>query len=97
MSGAHQATTFRRVVLPLVAPAMMTCWLFVFLVAVKAISIPILLSGANSQVVAVTIFDLWQNGVIGELSAMGIIWMGMMTVVSVTFSLVARRYGLTVR
>lgn len=97
MSGARQATTFCRVVIPLVAPAMMTCWLFVFLVAVKAISIPILLSGPNSSVVSVTIFDLWQNGVVGELSAMGIIWMGTMTIVSVTFSLLARRYGLSVR
>ena len=44
-----------------------------------------------------TIFDLWENGVIGELSAMGIMWTAMMTVVSITFSLLARRYGLNVR
>ncbi|MFM2129689.1 MAG: hypothetical protein RL477_1235 [Pseudomonadota bacterium] len=97
LSGARQATTFLRIVMPLVAPAMVTCWLFVFLVAVKAVSVPILLAGPNSQVVAVTIFDLWQNGVIGELSAMGIIWTLMMTTVSVGFSLLARRYGLNVR
>ena len=97
LSGARQTTTFIRVVMPLIAPAMVTCWLFVFLVAVKSVSIPILLAGPNSQVVAVTIFDLWENGVIGELSAMGIMWTAMMTVVSITFSLLARRYGLNVR
>lgn len=97
MSGARQATTFRRVVMPLVAPALATCWLFIFLVAVKAVSIPILLAGPKSRVIAVTIFDLWENGVVGELSAMGIIWTAMMTVVSIIFSLLARRYGLNLR
>jgi iron(III) transport system permease protein len=97
MSGARQSTTFLRIVLPAVAPAMMTCWLFVFLVSVKAVSIPILLAGPGSRVVATTIFDLWENGVVGELSAMGIIWTGMMTLVSLAFSVLARRYGLNVR
>jgi iron(III) transport system permease protein len=97
LSGARQATTFRRVVMPLVAPALATCWLFVFLVAVKAVSIPILLAGPKSRVIAVTIFDLWENGVVGELSAMGIIWTAMMTIVSIIFSLLARRYGLNLR
>ncbi len=97
LSGARQSTTFMRIVMPLVAPAMMTCWLFVFLVAVKAVSIPILLAGPNSRVVAVTLFDLWENGVVGELSAMGVIWTGMMTVVSIIFAALARRYGLNIR
>jgi len=97
LSGARQSTTFLRIVMPLVAPAMMTCWLFVFLVAVKAVSIPILLAGPNSRVVAVTLFDLWENGVVGELSAMGVIWTGMMTVVSIIFAALARRYGLNIR
>lgn len=97
LSGARQSTTFLRVVMPLVAPAMITCWLFVFLVAVKAVSIPILLAGPRSQVMAVVIFDLWENGVLGELAAMGLVWTAMMTVVAVVFFMIARRYGLTVR
>lgn len=97
LSGANQRTTFMRIVVPLLAPALITCWLFIFLSAVKAISIPILLAGPNSQVVAVTIFDLWENGVVGELSAMGVIWTGLMTIVSVIFFIIARRYGLSVR
>ena len=97
LSGANQTTTFLRIVIPLLAPALITCWLFVFLVSVKAISIPILLAGPNSQVVAVTIFDLWENGVVGELSAMGVTWTGLMTIVSIFFFIIARRYGLSVR
>jgi len=96
LSGARQTTTFLRIVLPLVAPAIVTCWLFVFLVSVKAVAMAILLAGPGSQVVAVTLFDLWDNGQVTELAAMGVIWAGMMTVVSVAFYMLARRYGLQV-
>ena len=95
VSGAGQVGTFLRIVMPLVAPAMITCWLFLFLIAVRAVSMPILLVGPNSQVVAVTLFDLWENGQVTELAAMGMAWMALMTVVSAIFYIIARRYRLT--
>lgn len=97
MSGARQTTTFLRIVMPLVAPAMVTCWLFVFLVSVKAVSIPILLAGPKSQVVAITLFDMWENGITNELAAMGATWTGFMTIISLIFYMLAKRYGLSVR
>lgn len=97
VSGARQITTFLRIVMPLVAPALITCWLFVFLLAVKAVAMQILLVGPNSQIVAVTLFDLWENGQVTELAAMGVTWMGLMTIVSTAFYMIARRYGLAVR
>lgn len=97
MSGARQSTTFFRIVMPLVAPAMLTCWLFVFLVSVKAVSIPILLAGPKSQVVAIALFDMWENGITNELAALGMSWTAFMTLVSITFYWLAKRYGLTLR
>jgi iron(III) transport system permease protein len=97
MSGAKGLVTFARIVVPLVAPALVTCWLFVFLMASKAVSIAILLAGPSSQVVAVTMFDMWQNGVAPELAALGIIWTAIMTVASTVFFIVSRRYGLSAR
>jgi iron(III) transport system permease protein len=97
MSGARPAWTFLKVVLPLIAPAIVTCWLFVFLVSVKIIALAILLVGPGSQVVAVTLFDLWDNGQVTELSAMGVSWAALMTVLSVAFYALARRYGLKVQ
>ncbi|MDE2476417.1 MAG: iron ABC transporter permease [Alphaproteobacteria bacterium] len=94
VSGAGAATTFLRVVVPLAAPAMVTCWLFVFLMVSKAVSIPLLLAGPNSQVVSVTMFDMWQNGVAPELAALGIIWTAVMTIVSTLFFVLSRRYRL---
>ncbi len=97
VSGARAATTFFRIVLPLAAPAVITCWLFVFLMVSKAVSIPLLLAGPNSQVVSVTLFDMWQNGVAPELASLGIIWTAVMTLISTAFFLLSRRYGFGAR
>ena len=97
LSGARQSTTFLRIVVPLITPALITCWLFVFLLSVKAVAAQILLVGPKSQVIAVTLFDLWENGQVTELAAMGVTWMSLMTVVSTIFYIIARRYGLSIR
>ena len=97
ISGARGIATFARIVLPLIAPALMTSWLFVLLMSVRAVAMPILLAGPNSQVVAVTLFDLWINGQVVELAAVGVTWTGLMTVVGIVFYATARRYGLTVQ
>ena len=39
LSGADGLVTFIRIVVPLMAPAVVTCWLFVFLIASKAVSV----------------------------------------------------------
>ena len=96
IAGAKQIRTFVRVVLPLLIPALISCWLFVFLLAVRAVSLMLLLAGPDSQVVAVTLFDFWNNGQVGELAALGCIWTAIMTVFCVAFLVVARRYQLPI-
>ena len=96
MSGASKFATYIRVVLPLIAPAVVTSWLFVMLMSVRAVAMPILLVGPRSQVVAVTLFDLWGNGQITSLAAVGVIWTALMMGIGVVFYRFARRYGLTV-
>ncbi|MBB4189472.1 ABC transporter permease [Sinorhizobium terangae] len=91
-SGAPQMQTFLRIVLPLLSASMISCWLFVFLLAVRAMSLPLLLVGPGSSLVAVSLFDLWQNGQVTELAAMGTVWVALMTCVSGCFYLVARRF-----
>jgi iron(III) transport system permease protein len=96
IAGAGQTGTFVKVVLPLLLPALISCWLFIFLLAVRAMSLVLLLTGPDSQVVAVSLFDLWNNGMVGELAALGSIWTAIMTVFSVAFFLIARRYQLPI-
>lgn len=97
VAGAVDAATFRRIVVPLLLPAIVTSWLLIFLLSVRAVAMPLLLAGPNSQVVSVTLFELWNNGQINELAAMGVAWSAMMTLVSITFYAISRRFGLAVR
>lgn len=91
-SGAKQASTFMRIVLPLLAGSLISAWLFIFLLSVQAVSLPLLLVGPGTEIVAVTLFDLWQNGQVTELASMGVVWVSLMVVVSAIFHLVTRRY-----
>ena len=94
-SGARSLRTFMRVVAPLLGPALISSWLFVFLLAVQAVSLPLLLVGPGTEIVAVSLFDLWQNGQVTELASMGVLWVALMTVVSSTFYVITRRYGVS--
>jgi iron(III) transport system permease protein len=96
IAGAGHVGSFFRVVLPLLVPAMISCWLFVFLLAVRAVSLMLLLVGPDSQVVAVALFDFWNNGQIGELAALGCVWTTIVTVFTVAFLILARRYQLPI-
>jgi iron(III) transport system permease protein len=91
-SGAGPGLIFVRVVLPLIAAALVSCWLFVFLLAAQNVALPLMLVGPGTEIVAVTLFDLWQNGQVTELAAMGVLWVVLMLVVSVGFHFTAGRY-----
>jgi iron(III) transport system permease protein len=91
--GASPLTRLRRVVAPLLAPALIAGWLFIFLMAARVLSLAILLTGPRSQPMAVVMFDLWTNGQGTELAALGLLWAMLMTMIAVAFYLVARRSG----
>lgn len=67
-AGATPLQTLRRILAPLLSPALLSGWLFIFLIATKELAVAALLSGPRSQVVAVGMFDLWTNGQGGELA-----------------------------
>ena len=92
VAGARNGRAFVRVVLPLVSAALVGCWLFVFLAASREVSLPLLLVGPGLEIVGPTLFELWQNGQLTELAAMGMFWVALMTVVSAGFHGVTRRY-----
>jgi iron(III) transport system permease protein len=95
-SGAGPGLVFIRVVLPLVSAALVSCWLLVFLLAAQNVALPLMLVGPGTEIVAVTLFDLWQNGQVTELAAMGALWVALMLVVSACFHFTTRRYQLNV-
>ena len=93
-SGASWFQMIRHVVVPLIMPALLAGWIYIFLITFKELSIALLLYSPGSQVVAVTIWELWDNGHVGELAAFSlIITVGTVFVGSI-FLNIAQRYGL---
>ena len=90
IAGARSAALFRRIVVPLLAASLVSAWLVVFLLSVQIVALPLLLVGPGSQVMAVTLFEMWQNGQVTELASMGVVWIALMTVVSSAFYMLTR-------
>ena len=91
VSGATPLTTLRRIVAPLMSPAIIAGWLFIFLVASKELSIAVLLASPRAQTIAVTMMEQWVNGQAGELNALGLVWTAIMTVFAIAFYIVAQK------
>ena len=92
-SGASWSNAMRRVTLPLLTPSFLGGWVFVFLLSAKELSMSILLVSPQTPVVSVAIFELWENGQVGELAAFGVIWTLILVSVAIIYYLIARRYG----
>ena len=91
VAGAGPVGVLRRVVVPLLSPALLSGWLFIFLIGAKELSMAVLLAGPGSQTMAVAMYDLWVNGQGGELSALGLLWALLMTLFASAFYILARR------
>lgn len=72
-SGAKLFTLLRRIVLPLALPSLATIWIYVFLHSIRDLSIPVMLSGPNSQLIAGVILDLWNDGNIPQVGALSVL------------------------
>lgn len=90
IAGASRRALFKRIVMPLLASSLVSAWLVVFLLSVQIVALPLLLVGPGSEVMAVTLFDLWQNGQVTELASMGVVWIALMTAASSLFYALTR-------
>lgn len=93
-SGASWANCMRRITLPLLTPSFLGGWVFIFLLSAKELSMSILLVSPRTPVVSVAIYELWENGQVGELAAFGVIWTAILVSIAVTYYVFARRYGI---
>jgi iron(III) transport system permease protein len=81
MSGASWLATFRHVVLPLLKPGLVAGWVYIAIVSVRELSSSILLYSPGREVVSVVIWELWENGQYVELSAVGVLLIGVLLTV----------------
>ena len=94
LSGASWFTTFRRVVLPLLKPGLIAGWIYIVIISVRELSSSILLYSPGSEVIAVVLWELWQNGQYTQLSAFGVMLILCLFVFVMAAQLVSRRVGI---
>lgn len=73
MSGAPFLMVARRIIIPLILPSLLAAWLYVFLVTSHELSEALLLTTPGNEILSITIWDLWQNGQLGELTAFSVV------------------------
>ena len=92
VSGASWLQTFRRVLAPLLIPAFVSGFLYIFSHTIRDISLAILLYSPKNNLFAIVIWELWQAGTIAQVAAISVIMVILLGVV--TFA--GRKYLLRV-
>ena len=93
-SGARFTAVLRGIVVPLMAPALASAWIYVFLLSVKELSVAMLLYGPQSRLVSVTMFEMWSNGQVTELAAFCVSVSALFVAIGALFYWISRRFGL---
>jgi iron(III) transport system permease protein len=95
-SGASWGQAARQIIVPLMMPALFAAWIYIFLITIRELSVALLLYSPGSEVISVVIWELWDNGAVGTLSAYALgITVGTVLLASL-FRNLTRRYSLDV-
>jgi iron(III) transport system permease protein len=88
-SGAAWSHTFKRVILPLLAPGFVAGWIYVITHSFRELSTSIMLYRSGTEVIAIVLFEMWDGGQYPQLCALGMVLVAILVVIS----LIARAVG----
>ncbi len=71
--GSPWTRTFRRITLPVIAPALASGWLFLFILMSREASASALVASPRTPVVSTVVLDLWGYGDVPRLSAFSVL------------------------
>jgi iron(III) transport system permease protein len=90
VTGASWLYTYRRILLPLIAPVAMTVAMLNFGSAMTTISIPVLLYSAQSRPLSILLLEYSYTGELERAAALGLL----ITIIICTMIIIGRRFGL---
>jgi iron(III) transport system permease protein len=93
MSGATWWQGFSRVTLPLLKPGMLAGFIYIFILATRELSTSILLYTPGKEVLAITIFELYDNGQTGAVAAIGVMMILALVGIVMLMQWVSRKFG----
>ncbi len=81
--GASFLRSLRDIVVPLLAPAVISAWVLTAAMFIRELSVSVVLSRPGTEVLTVEIMKLADDGLWGQVSALGLIMVGLSTVLVV--------------
>ena len=97
VSGASWWQAFRRVVIPLAGPGLLAGWITVVVFAMRELSASIVLYSPGNEVVAVQIWQTYENGDFRAVAALGVLVTAASVVLVAAAALLARQLARQVR
>ena len=92
VAGASYLTTLRRIVIPLLVPGIVSGWVLMATMFVRELSLSVVLSRPGTEVLAVQILRFSEDGLWGRLSALGIMMIGISTLLVVLATSIGKRF-----
>jgi iron(III) transport system permease protein len=93
VSGASLIGALRRVILPLLMPALFFGWLWIALLTFRELTIPMILFSAGNITYSVAIWSLWYSGAFDAAAAANLIMMALLLPLVVLYLRYAQRTG----
>lgn len=93
VSGASWAQMTRRIVIPLMLPGLIAGWIYLVVVIVRELSASILLYSSGNEVVSIVIYQLYEQGQMTAISALGVVLVVWLAVIVFTAYAIGGRAG----
>jgi iron(III) transport system permease protein len=94
VAGASYLTTLRRIVIPLLVPGIVSGWVLMATMFVRELSLSVVLSRPGTEVLAVQILRFSEDGLWGRLSALGIMMIGISTLLVLVVNYIGSKFRL---
>lgn len=97
VSGASWLQTFRRVLIPLAWPGILSGWIFVFMVSFRELGASILLFSDGSYVLSILLFQEFYNGSVAVAAAIGVLMVFAMSAIILLVLKLGSRLGVRIQ
>src|SRR2546425_7057043 len=93
-SGASWWQTFWRVTLPLLRPGFVAGWIYICIVSFREFSTSVLLATGDSRVLSILLFNMFEQGQVTVVAAIGIVMIFTLLAIVAIFHKVSGRVGI---
>lgn len=95
VAGSTYRVMLRRIVAPLLLPALFTAGVYVFLITARELPAALLLQSSGARMISVTIWTLWDNGALTLAAALSVIMALILTAAGLALQILTERFGIS--